>query len=77
MNAFEADSERSRRELTLLPLLALLHLGLWWGLDSPRQRYEARLPNSECLRGEFMGCGMELLSIPFWLLAEARGKCAK
>lgn len=33
--------------------------------------------NGDCLKGEFAGAGMGLLSAPFWLLAEARGKCAK
>lgn len=33
--------------------------------------------NGECLKGEFAGGGMGLLSLPFWLLAEARGKCSK
>ncbi|MCV2355091.1 hypothetical protein LNV09_13105 [Paucibacter sp. B2R-40] len=31
----------------------------------------------DCLKGDFLGGGMGLLSAPFWLLAEARGKCAK
>lgn len=33
--------------------------------------------NGDCLKGDFLGGGMGLLSAPFWLLAEARGKCAK
>lgn len=33
--------------------------------------------NGDCLKGEFAGAGAGLLSLPFWLLAEARGKCAK
>ena len=33
--------------------------------------------NGDCLKGEFAGGGAGLLSLPFWLLAEARGKCAR
>ncbi len=33
--------------------------------------------NGDCLKGEFLGAGAGLLSLPFWLLAEARGKCAR
>ena len=32
---------------------------------------------SDCLKGEFAGAGAGLLSLPFWLLAEARGKCRR
>lgn len=31
----------------------------------------------DCLKGEFMGGGLGLLSAPFWALAEARGKCRR
>ncbi len=31
----------------------------------------------DCLKGEYLGGGGGLLSLPFWLLAEARGKCAR
>lgn len=31
----------------------------------------------DCLKGEFAGSGAGLLSLPFWLLAEARGKCRR
>lgn len=31
----------------------------------------------DCLKGEFLGGGMGLLSAPFWALAEARGKCRR
>ncbi|UXH79637.1 hypothetical protein [Roseateles amylovorans] len=30
---------------------------------------------SDCLKGDFAGGGGGLLSLPFWLIAEARGKC--
>lgn len=33
--------------------------------------------HGDCARGEFAGGGMGLLSTPFYLLAEATGKCAK
>lgn len=33
--------------------------------------------NGDCLKGQFLGSGAGLLSLPFWLLAEARGKCAR
>jgi hypothetical protein len=33
--------------------------------------------NGDCLKGEFLGGGAGILSLPFWLLAEARGKCAR
>lgn len=33
--------------------------------------------NGDCLKGEYAGGGMGLLSAPFLLLAQARGKCAK
>jgi len=31
----------------------------------------------DCLKGDFAGGGAGLLSAPFWLLAEARGKCRR
>ncbi|MCX2861057.1 hypothetical protein OOZ63_04305 [Paucibacter sp. PLA-PC-4] len=37
----------------------------------------ARSADGDCLKGEFAGGGMGLLSAPFWLLAEARGKCRR
>lgn len=33
--------------------------------------------NGDCLKGEFSGAGMGLLSLPFWAIAEARGKCRR
>jgi hypothetical protein len=33
--------------------------------------------DGDCLKGEYAGAGMGLLSAPFWLLAEARGKCRR
>ncbi len=40
-------------------------------------REVARTAYGNCLKGEFPGGGMELLSLPFWLAAEASGKCRK
>lgn len=33
--------------------------------------------SGDCLKGEFAGAGAGLLSLPFWVLAEARGKCRR
>jgi len=33
--------------------------------------------NGDCLKGEFAGAGAGLLSLPFWALAELRGKCRR
>lgn len=40
-------------------------------------REMARAGKSECLKGEFLGGGAGLISLPFWLLAEARGQCRR
>lgn len=48
--------------------------------ENSQQRLERGVKgsaNGDCLKGEFMGGGMGLLSAPFWLLAEARGKCSR
>lgn len=31
----------------------------------------------DCSKGEYAGAGMGLLSLPFWLLAELRERCAR
>lgn len=36
-----------------------------------------RAGHGDCLKGEFAGAGAGLLSLPFWALAEATGKCRK
>jgi hypothetical protein len=53
------------------------------GLD-PREAQGVRLTREmreagrgDCIKGEFAGGGMGLLSLPFFLIAEARGACAK
>jgi hypothetical protein len=50
--------------------------------DPGRETSQARLGReiqqagtTDCLKGEFLGGGAGLLSLPFWLVAEARGKC--
>ncbi|QPF72951.1 hypothetical protein G8A07_08425 [Roseateles sp. DAIF2] len=48
--------------------------------ETEQQRLARRIDQSghgDCLKGEFIGGGMGLLSAPFWLLAEARGKCKR
>ena len=37
----------------------------------------ARGARGDCLKGEFAGSGMGLLSLPFWLMAELREKCRR
>jgi hypothetical protein len=79
------DSEATRRALrqaARAPLLserAAAAMG-----DGAPLRPEERLgqqvqqaASGDCLKGEFAGAGMGLLSLPFWALAEARGKCRR
>lgn len=37
----------------------------------------ARGARGDCLKGEYAGGGMGLLSLPFWLIAELREKCRR
>jgi hypothetical protein len=37
----------------------------------------ARGARGDCLKGEYAGSGMGLLSLPFWLMAEMRDKCRR
>jgi len=37
----------------------------------------ARGARGDCLKGEYAGSGMGLLSLPFWLMAELREKCRR
>jgi hypothetical protein len=37
----------------------------------------ARGARGDCLKGEFAGSGMGLLSLPFWVIAELRDKCRR
>lgn len=45
------------------------------GVRLAREMREAG--RGDCIKGEFAGGGMGLLSLPFFLIAEARGACAK
>ncbi|MDC8770666.1 hypothetical protein [Roseateles albus] len=75
-------TRRAIRQATRAPLLserAAQAMG-----DGPPLEQSARLGqeiqkagNGDCLKGEFAGGGAGILSLPFWLLAEARGKCAR
>jgi hypothetical protein len=75
-------TRRAMRQATRAPLLserAAQAMG-----DGPPLEQSVRLGqeikkagNGDCLKGEFAGGGAGLLSLPFWLLAEARGKCAR
>jgi hypothetical protein len=47
---------------------------------TPEQRLGREVAQSargNCAKGEYAGGGMGLLSLPFWLVAEMRDKCAK
>ena len=37
----------------------------------------ARGARGDCLKGEYAGAGMGLLSLPFWLMAEMGDKCRR
>ena len=37
----------------------------------------ARGARGDCLKGEYAGAGMGLLSLPFWVIAELREKCRR
>lgn len=63
----EAARQPSLRELGDVP-------------SSPGQRLGNAIADSatgDCLKGEFTGGGMGLLSLPFWALAQLREQCAK
>ena len=50
------------------------------GRENAQERFGrevARTAYGNCLKGEFPGGGAGLLSLPFWLAAEASGKCKK
>lgn len=51
---------------------------------APRETPQARLgreiesaATTDCLKGDFLGAGLGPYSLPFWLLAQARGKCRR
>ena len=50
------------------------------GRENAQERFGrevARTAYGNCLKGEFPGGGAGLLSLPFWIAAEASGKCKK
>lgn len=78
-------SEATRRAIqqaTRAPLLSerAASASLDPGRETTQQRLSremARAGHGDCLKGEFAGAGMGLLSLPFLLAAEAGGKCRK
>lgn len=79
------NSEATRRAIqqaTRAPLLAERAASASQdpGRETTQQRLSremARAGHGDCLKGEFAGAGMGLLSLPFLLAAEAGGKCRK
>jgi hypothetical protein len=78
-------SEGTRRAIHLATRAPLLSERAASASDAParenaQQRFGRAVASSaygNCLKGEFPGGGMELLSLPFWIAAEASGKCRK
>jgi hypothetical protein len=69
----EAARQHSTGELGALATDAQAPLG-----KQERMGQEiARGARGDCLKGEFAGSGMGLLSLPFWLIAEMRDKCRR
>lgn len=79
------NSEGTRRAIHLATRAPLLSERAASASDAParenaQQRFGRTVASSaygNCLKGEFAGGGMDLLSIPFWIAAEASGKCRK
>jgi hypothetical protein len=79
------DSEATRRAVRMATREPLLSERAAMASDDPgrinaQQRLSqqiAQAADGDCLKGEFAGSGMGLLSLPFWLAAEARGKCRR
>lgn len=79
------DSEATRRALRMATREPLLSERAAMASDAPerlssQQRMAqemARSADGDCLKGDFAGAGLGLLSAPFWLLAEVRGKCRR
>lgn len=79
------DSEGTRRAIRQASREPLLSERAASASEDPgRRNSQQRLAqgiaagaNGDCLKGEFAGGGMGLLSLPFWVLAEARGKCRR
>ena len=79
------DSAATRsavRQATREPLSGERHLtaqGQEVGVSASEKlgRRMQQAGHGDCAKGQFAGAGMGLLSAPFYLLAEASGKCAK
>lgn len=79
------NSEGTRRAIHLATRTPLLSERAASASDAPmretsQQRFGrevASTAHGNCLKGEFPGGGMGLLSLPFWIAAEAGGKCRK
>lgn len=79
------DSEGTRRAIRMATRTPLLSERAASASDAParenaQQRFGREVANSaygNCLKGEFPGGGMGVLSLPFWIAAEASGKCHK
>jgi len=79
------DSEATRRALRQAarePLLseraaAAMGDGAPLGPEEKLGRQIQQAGDTDCLKGEFLGSGGGLLSLPFWALAEVRGKCRR
>ncbi|MBI3349445.1 MAG: hypothetical protein HY020_19820 [Burkholderiales bacterium] len=75
-------TRRAIREATRQPLLSERAASA--SQDPGRENTQARLGReiqqagtTDCLKGDFLGGGAGLLSLPFWVVAEARGKCKR
>ena len=79
------DSEATRRAVRMATREPLLSERTAAASDDPgrlnaQQRLGqemAQAATGDCLKGEYAGGGMGLLSLPFWLAAEVRGKCRR
>ena len=79
------DTEATRRAIRASARTASLGGQLAQAREEPeRPAAQARLANGvtaagqgDCLKGEFAGAGMGLLSLPFLAIATAQGDCAK
>lgn len=79
------NSEGTRRAIHLATHAPLLSERAASASDAPsretaQQRFGREVASTaygNCLKGEYPGGGMGLLSLPFWIAAEASGKCRK
>ena len=79
------DSEATRRAIRAIARAPSLSEQLARSRDEPyRPNVQERLGHAvktagkgDCLKGEYAGAGMGLLSLPFLAVAEARGDCAQ